>query len=56
MKKAVEVFTRAHDALTEFGYYFGCLALAVIFSSYIIEVFGRYFFNAPQWWASEAVS
>jgi C4-dicarboxylate transporter DctQ subunit len=56
MKKAFELFTRAHDSITVFGYYFSCLALAVIFSSYIVEVFGRYFFNAPQWWASEAVS
>ena len=47
---------RWHDQLTVVGYYLGCAALAIIFGAYIIEVFGRYFFNAPQWWASEAVS
>ena len=55
----MKIFTtlaRWHDWLTQFGYYLGCLALAIIFGAYIIEVFGRYFFNAPQWWASEAVS
>jgi len=45
-----------HDKVTIAGYYLACLALAAIFGSYIIEVFLRYFFNAPQWWASEAVS
>ncbi len=50
------IVTRWHDHLTTAGYYLGCLALAVIFGAYIIEVFARYFFNAPQWWASEAVS
>jgi len=49
-------FERSHDWLTVAGYYLACVALSVIFSAYIIEVFGRYFFNAPQWWASEAVS
>ena len=45
-----------HDKTSQFGYYLGCLTLAIIFGSYIVEVFGRYFFNSPQWWASEAVS
>lgn len=48
--------TRWHDRLTTAGYYLGCLALAIIFGAYIVEVFARYFFNSPQWWASEAVS
>lgn len=52
----LKTMCRWHDWLTQFGYYLGCIALGVIFSAYIIEVFGRYFFNAPQWWASEAVS
>ena len=45
MKKAVELVIRAHDTLTVFGYYCSCVALAVIFVSYIAEVFGRYFFQ-----------
>ncbi len=49
-------FERSHDWLTVAGYYLACIALSIIFGAYIIEVFGRYFFNAPQWWASEAVS
>ena len=55
----MNIFTtlaRWHDRLTQLGYYLACLALAIIFGAYIVEVFGRYFFNAPQWWASEAVS
>lgn len=52
----LSVLARLHDRVTWAGYYLGCLALATIFSAYIIEVFGRYLFNAPQWWASEAVS
>ena len=52
----LSIVTRWHVHLTTAGYYLGCLALAVIFGAYIIEVFARYFFNAPQWWASEAVS
>tara|TARA_Y100001936_G_C16078297_1_gene675705 strand:- start:1235 stop:1756 length:522 start_codon:yes stop_codon:yes gene_type:complete len=47
---------RWHDQLTVVGYYLACAALAIIFGAYVIEVFARYFFNAPQWWASEAVS
>ncbi len=54
--KCFTTLGRWHDGLTQFGYYLGCLALAIIFGAYIIEVFARYFFNAPQWWASEAVS
>ncbi|MBB42375.1 MAG: hypothetical protein CMM44_01275 [Rhodospirillaceae bacterium] len=49
-------FFNLHDKITQAGYYLACLALASIFGAYIIEVFLRYFFNAPQWWASEAVS
>ncbi|MBK19909.1 MAG: hypothetical protein CMM52_13835 [Rhodospirillaceae bacterium] len=49
-------FERCHDWLTVVGYYLACVALSIIFGAYIIEVFARYFFNAPQWWASEAVS
>lgn len=47
---------RGHDWLTVAGYYLACMALSGIFGAYIIEVFARYFFNSPQWWASEAVS
>ena len=55
----MKCFTRLahwHDEVTQLGYYLACLALAIILGAYLTEVFGRYFFNAPQWWASEAVS
>lgn len=47
---------RLHDDLTKAGYHAACLALIIMFGAYTVEVFGRYLFNAPQWWASEAVS
>ncbi len=52
----LRALARAHDGLTQVGYYASCLALAIMLGAYSIEVFARYFFNAPQWWASEAVS
>ena len=52
----LQALARFHDWLTQVGYYAACLALAVMLGAYTIEVFGRYFFNAPQWWASEGVS
>ena len=47
---------RLHDWTTQVGYYLSCLVLMIMLGAYTVEVFGRYFFNAPQWWASEAVS
>lgn len=52
----VRTLCRFHDWLTRLGYDLACLALGIIFAAYVIEVFARYFLNAPQWWASEAVS
>lgn len=52
----IAVLCRFHDWLTRLGYHLACFALAVIVGAYSIEVFARYFFNAPQWWASEAVA
>lgn len=45
-----------HDALTDLGFQLGKLCLAIILFSYSFEVVSRYFFNAPTWWADEAVS
>ncbi len=50
------VLGRAHDRLTDLSFELGKLCLAVIFVSYCWEVAARYFFNAPTWWADEAVS
>ena len=48
--------TRAHDALTDVSFQFAKLCLAIIVFAYCYEVAARYFFNAPTWWADEAVS
>lgn len=45
-----------HDKLTDLGFQLGKLCLAIILFSYTYEVVARYFFNAPTWWADEAVS
>lgn len=47
---------RAHDRLTELSSALGKACLAIIFVAYCYEVAARYFFNAPTWWADEAVS
>jgi TRAP-type C4-dicarboxylate transport system permease small subunit len=47
---------RAHDGLTDFSFQFAKLCLGIIVFSYCYEVGARYFFNAPTWWADEAVS
>ena len=47
---------RAHDALTDVSYQFAKLCLGIIVFAYCYEVASRYFFNAPTWWADEAVS
>ena len=48
--------TRAHDALTDVSFQFAKLCLGIIVCAYCYEVASRYFFNAPTWWADEAVS
>ena len=45
-----------HDRLTDASLQLGKLCLAIIAFSYCYEVAARYFFNAPTWWADEAVS
>jgi C4-dicarboxylate transporter DctQ subunit len=45
-----------HDRLTDLGFQLGKLCLGIILFSYSFEVVSRYFFNAPTWWADEAVS
>lgn len=45
-----------HDALTDLCFHLGKLCLAIILFAYTFEVVSRYFFNAPTWWADEAVS
>ena len=45
-----------HDRLTDVSFQLGKLCLAIILFSYCFEVAARYFFNAPTWWADEAVS
>lgn len=45
-----------HDRLTDVSFELGKICLAIILFSYCFEVAARYFFNAPTWWADEAVS
>jgi TRAP-type C4-dicarboxylate transport system permease small subunit len=52
----LRALAKAHDAVTDFGFHVSKLCLAVIVSSFSLEVVGRYFFNAPIWWANEVVS
>ncbi len=47
---------RAHDGLTDVSFQFAKLCLAIIVFAYCYEVAARYLFNAPTWWADEAVS
>ena len=47
---------RLHDWLTDMGFHLGKLCLGIIIFAYSFEVVSRYFFNAPTWWADEAVS
>lgn len=47
---------RLHDGLTDLGFQLGKLCLGIIIFAYSYEVVSRYFFNAPTWWADEAVS
>ena len=47
---------RAHDKLTDVSVQLSKLALGIIVFAYCFEVGARYLFNAPQWWADEAVS
>ncbi len=47
---------RAHDGLTDVSFQFAKLCLGIIVFAYCYEVGARYFFNAPTWWADEAVS
>lgn len=49
-------FIWVHDRLTDLGFQLGKLCLAIILFAYCYEVVARYFFNAPTWWADEAVS
>jgi len=45
-----------HDRVTDLGFQLAKLCLGIILFSYSYEVVSRYFFNAPTWWADEAVS
>lgn len=49
-------FLWVHDRLTDLGFQLGKLCLAIILVAYCYEVVARYLFNAPTWWADEAVS
>ncbi len=46
----------AHDRLTDLSFQLGKLCLGIIVFAYCFEVFSRYLFSAPTWWADEAVS
>lgn len=48
----MRIFTNVIDALTNLGAWLSGLALAVIVSSFWIEVVSRYFFNAPTSWTA----
>lgn len=52
----LNALTRAHDGLTDVSFQFSKLCLGIIVFAYCFEVVARYFFNAPTWWADEAVS
>lgn len=52
----LHALTRAHDGLTDVSFQFSKLCLGIIVFAYCFEVVARYFFNAPTWWADEAVS
>ncbi|NQU72199.1 MAG: TRAP transporter small permease [Rhodospirillales bacterium] len=56
MGTVLSALTRAHDGLTDVSFQFSKLCLGIIVFSYCFEVVSRYFFNAPTWWADEAVS
>ena len=47
---------RVHDGLTDVSFQFSKLCLGIIVFAYCFEVAARYLFNAPTWWADEAVS
>lgn len=52
----MNVLLRAHDKLTDYCFVVSQLCLGIIVFAYCFEVAARYIFNAPQWWADEAVS
>lgn len=56
MGVVMNALTRAHDRLTDVSFQFSKLCLGIIVFAYCFEVVARYFFNAPTWWADEAVS
>ena len=49
------VLVKALDLITATCRYAGTLMLLLIASAYLIEVFSRYFLNAPTRWASDVV-
>ena len=56
MGAVLSALTRAHDGVTDIGFHVARLCLGIIVFAYCFEVVSRYFFNAPTWWADEAVS
>jgi len=56
MTAVLGFLARAHDALTDLGAQLSKVCLGIIVFAYCFEVVSRYFFNAPTWWADEAVS
>ena len=56
MGEALSQLRRFHDGLTKLGFELSKLCLGIILFAYCYEVAARYFFNAPTWWANEAVS
>jgi C4-dicarboxylate transporter DctQ subunit len=54
--EALKLLARLHDGITDVGFQLSKLCLGIIVFAYCFEVVSRYFFNAPTWWADEAVS
>lgn len=48
--------TRLHDRITDLSAVLAVVALALIVSAYIFEVFTRYFLSAPTSWVSDFVA
>ncbi|MGE0747687.1 MAG: TRAP transporter small permease [Rhodospirillales bacterium] len=56
MAKLLDNLAGLHDAVTMATFQLSRVCLGIVLFSYCFEVVARYFFNAPQWWADEAVS
>lgn len=56
MKSLLNGLTKLHDTVTNLSAILAVVALSLIVSAYLFEVFTRYFLNAPTSWGSDFVS